>query len=146
MKQLIYSQSESLERKEEMLTDPCRDILKRNGYAVSGGKLDADLQNMNKVMLYRKKIRCSSIKGKRSLKKRGRTSKKMLSFIVKHQCKPVKKQRGFRRRTGRPSKSSTVDGHGDSKGLSIAKNLSRRKKKRKKCNVMAQTASLQPRV
>ena len=131
MKQLIDSESESLERKEEMLTKPCQDILKRNGYALSGGKLDADLQNLNKVMLYQKKIRCSSIKGKRSSKKRGGTSKKMLSFLVNYQCKPVKKQRGFRRRTGIPSKSSTVDGHGDPKRLSRVRNFSRRKKKRK---------------
>ena len=37
IKQRINSQSESQERKEEMLTKPYPDILKRNGYAVSGG-------------------------------------------------------------------------------------------------------------
>ena len=101
-KQRIYSLSESVESKEEMLTKPYSDILKRNGYAVSGEQLDGEVQEMNEVMLYRNKTRCSSSNGKTPLKKRGRTSKKMLSFIVIPRRKLVTKQRGFRRRTGRP--------------------------------------------
>merc|ERR1712030_270132 len=119
--------------------------MKRNGHAVSRAQLDGEVQDMNKVMHYQKKTRCSS-KGKTPFKNQGRNVKKMLSFIVNPRCKRVKKQRGFRRRTGRPL-SSTVDGHGDCKRVSMAKSLSRKKKKRKnKCNVMAQAASQQPSV
>ena len=141
----IHRQSESQERKEEMLTKPYPDVVKRNGYAVSGGQSEDDVKDLNEVMLYKEKNRCSASKGKSSLKKRGCTSKKMSLFIINSRWKPVKKQRGFRRRTGRPSKSSTVDGQSDCKRVSIAKSLSRRKKKkRKKCNVMGQAASQQP--
>ena len=130
-----------------MFTKHCSDTLMRNGLAVSGVQSDGEVHDMNEVILNQKKIRCSSRKGKRQLKKRGGTSKKMLSYIVNLRCKPVKMQREFRRRTGRPSKSYTVDGHGDSKRVSMAKSLSRRKKKRKKmCKVMAQAASQQPSV
>ena len=80
IKQRIYSQSEPQERKE-MLTKPYSNILKRNSHAVSGGQVDAQVQDMNEVMVYQKKTRCSSSKGKGSLKKRGRTSK-MFSFRV----------------------------------------------------------------
>ena len=129
-----------------MLTKPYSDMIKRNGHAVNRAQLDGEVQDMNEVMHYQKKTRCSSSKGKTPFKNQGRNFKKMLSFIVNPRCKPVKKQRGFRRRTGRPL-SSTVDGHGDCKRVSMAKSLSRRKKKRKnKCNVMAQAASQQPSV
>ena len=71
----------------------------------------------------------------------------MLSYFMNLRSKPVKKQRGFRRRTGRPSESYIVDGHGDSKRVSMAKTLSRRKQKRKKkCKVMAKATSQQPSV
>ena len=96
----------------------------RNGPAVSGVQSDGEVNDMNEVILNQKKIRSSSSKGKRQLKKRGGTSTKMLSYFVNLRSKPVKKQRGFRRRTGRPSKSSTVDGHGDSKRVSMANSLS----------------------
>ena len=76
IKQRINSQSESQERKEEMLTKPYPDIVKRNGYAVSGGQSENVVKDLNEVMLYKEKNRCSSSKGKRSLKKRGCTSKK----------------------------------------------------------------------
>ena len=142
IKQRICSEPESQERKEEMLTKSYPDMVKRNDYYVSRGQLEAELKDMNEVMLYKKKNRCSSDKGKKPLRKRGCTSKTMVSFILNSRCKRVKKQSGFRRRTGRPSKSSTVDGQGDSKRVCMAKSLSRRKKKkRKKCNVMAQSAS-----
>ena len=130
-----------------MLTKPCADILNSKGQGVSRAHSDGEVQDLNEVMLYQKKTGCSSSKGETPLKKRGRTCKKMLSFIANPRCKPVKKQMGFRRRTGRPSKSYSVDGHRDSKTVSMAKSLSRRKKKRKKkCNVMAQEASQQPSV
>ena len=122
-KRRIYSLSESQERKEKMLTKPCSEIPKRNVLAVSGAQLDGEAQDMTEVMHYQKKIRCTSSKGKTTLKKRRRTSMKMLSFIVNPRRKPVKKRRGFRRRTGRPSNSYTVDGHGDSKRVSMAKSL-----------------------
>ena len=148
IKQRIYCLSESQERQEEMFTKPCSDTLMRNGLAVSGVQSDGEVHDMNEVILNQKKIRCSSSKGKRQLKKRGGTStKRLLSFIVNLRSKPVKKQRGFRRRTGRPSKSYPVDGHGHSKRESMAKSLSRRKQKRKKkCKVMAQATSQQPSV
>ena len=109
-----------------MLTKPCSDILKRNVLAVSGAQLDGEAQDMTEVKHYQKKIRCTSSKGKTPLKKRRRTSMKMLSFIVNPRRKPVKKRTGYRRRTGRPSNSYTVDGHGDSKRVSMAKSISRR--------------------
>ena len=147
IKQRIYCLSESQERQEEMFTKPCSDTLMRNGLAVSEVQSDGKVHHMNEVILNQKKIRCSSSKGKRQLKKREGTSNKMLSFIVNLRSKPVKKQRGFRRRTGRPSKSYTVDGHGHSQRKPMAKSLSRRKQKRKKkCTVMAQAASQQPSV
>ena len=144
IKQRILSKPESQERREEMLTKPYPDIVTRNGYAGSGGQLEVEPKDVNEVMLYKKKNRCSTSKGKRSSKKRGCTSKKVLPFIVNPRWKPVKKQKGFRRRTGRPSKSPTVDGQGDAKRVSMAKSLSRRKKKRKNCTVMGQAASKQP--
>ena len=105
---------------------------------VENNLLDGEVQEMNEVMLYQNKTRCSSSNGKTPLKKRGRTSKKMLSFIVIPRRKLVTKQRGFRRRTGRPSKSYTVDGHADSNRVSMAKSIFRRKKKkRNKCHVAA---------
>ena len=104
MKQRIYSKSESQGRKVEMLTKLYPDIAKRNGYAVSGGQLEVEMKDLNEVMLYEKKKRCFSGKGKSSLKKQGCTSKKMLSFIVNPRRKPVKKQR----RTARPSKSLSL--------------------------------------
>ena len=148
IKQRRYSETESQERKEEMSTELYTDIVKRNDYSVSGGRLEAELKDQNEVMLHKKKNRCSSGNGKRSLRKRGCASKKMVSIIVNSRCKPVKKQRGFRRRTGRPSESSTVDGHGNSKRVSNAKSLCRKKKKKRmmKCNVMTQAASQQPSV
>ena len=82
IKQRIYSKSESQERKEEMLTKPYPDIAKRKGYAVSGGKLEVEPKDLNEVMLYKKKNRCSTTKGKRSFKKRGCTSKKIPVFII----------------------------------------------------------------
>ena len=146
IKQRIYCLSDSQERQEEVFTKPCPDILMRNGLAVSGVQSDGEVHDMNEVILNPKKIRRSTSKGKRQLKKRGCTSKK-LSFIVNLRSKPVKKQRGFRRRTGRPSESYIVDGHGDSKRVSMAKTLSRRKQKRKKkCKVMAKATSQQPSV
>ena len=130
-----------------MLSNPCADILKSKGQGVSRAQLEGEVQDMNEVMIYQKKTGCSSSKGEIPLKKRGRTSKKMLLFIANPRRKPVKKQIGFRRRTGRPSKSYSVDGLRVSKRVSIAKSLSRKKKKRKKkCNVMAQAASQQPSV
>ena len=130
-----------------MFTKPCSDTLMRNGLAVSEVQSDGKVHHMNEVILNQKMVRCSSSEGKRQLKKRGGTSTKRLSFIVNLRSKPVKKQRGFRRRTGRPSKSYTVDGHGHSQREPMAKSLSRRKQKRKKkCTVMAQAASQQPSV
>ena len=64
-----------------MFTKPCPDTLVRNGLAVSGVQSDGEVHDMNEVILNQKKIRCSSSKGKRQ-KKRGGTSKKILSFIV----------------------------------------------------------------
>ena len=125
-----------------MLIKPCSDILKRNTNAVSEGQVDAQVQDINEVIVYEKKNRCSSSTGKESLKKRECTYKKMLPFIVNPRCKPVKKQMGFRRRTGSLSQSCTVD-----KRVSMASSCSRRKKKRKKkCNVVAQAGSQQPSV
>ena len=54
IKQGIYSKSESQERKEEILTKPYPDIVKRNGYAATGGQLEVEPKDLNKVMLYKK--------------------------------------------------------------------------------------------
>ena len=53
-----------------MLIKPCSDILKRNTNAVSEGQVDAQVQDINEVIVYEKKNRCSSSTGKESLKKR----------------------------------------------------------------------------
>ena len=132
IKQRIYCLSDSKERQEEVFTKPCPDILMRNGLAVSGVQSDGEVHDMNEVILNQKMIRCSPSEGKRQLKKRGGTSTKMLSYFMYLRSKPVKKQRGFRRRTGRPSKSYTVDGHGDCMRESMAKSLSRRKKRERR--------------
>ena len=47
----IHRQSESQERKEEMLTKTYPDVVKRNGYAVSGGLSEDDVKDLNEVML-----------------------------------------------------------------------------------------------
>ena len=65
-----------------MLTKPCPDILMRNGLAVSGVQSDGEVHDMNEVILNTKKIRRSTSKGKRHLKKRGGTSTKMLSYFI----------------------------------------------------------------
>ena len=124
IKQRIYSQSESQRKNEEMSTKPCSDIMNRNGHAVNGAQIDGEVKDGNKLMLSRRKTRCSSSRGKKPLKKRERTCKMMPFFIVKPRCKPVKKHCEFRRRTGKPIESSTVDGHGDSKRVSMARTVS----------------------
>ena len=51
---------------------------------------------------------------------------------------------GFRRRTRTANKISTGDGHAHSKRASIAKSLSREKKSKKKCSVMAEAVGQRP--
>ena len=87
---------------------------------------------MNEVMQHKIKTWSSSSKRKRLLNKRGRTSKETFSFVDYTRCKPVIKQMGFRRRTCTANKISVGDGYAHSKRVSIAKSLSRRKKKSKK--------------
>ena len=62
IKQRINSQSELQKRKEEMLTKPCSDIMKRNGHAVNGAQLEGEVLDGNELMLSHKKTRCSSSK------------------------------------------------------------------------------------
>ena len=63
IKQRIYSQAESQKRKEELLTIPCSDILKSDSQAVNKGEVDAQIQDMNEVMVCQEKTRRSSSKG-----------------------------------------------------------------------------------
>merc|ERR1711888_364958 len=98
----IYCEPESHRRKEAMLSNSCSDIFKRNSHAVSRTELDDELQDINDVMQQKKKQKGSSDGDKRSLKKRGLSYKKVLSFMVETRRKRVKKQIGFRRRTGGP--------------------------------------------